>query len=373
MIIKKTMLLEALKAVMPGVDKGSGLIEGADTFVFLSGAVHTYNDSVSVSVPLPGAEELVGSVKSKEFFALVSRLASEDIELEVLDGKWSLKAGRTKGTITLYQAGVIEFLQALKLGELEWKPLPADFSSALRLCKMSCNATPMRGIYVGDHIMASTDTTRINRYTFLELDPAGVPVPDKIPENWENLTPFWIDDPAAGDLIKLGGLAQYSVSAGWVHFLSDSGAVFSCKKKDAAMFPSKQMAMTLTQVKKLDDLVTGPLPRDIGEAVERVSVFGNEQAGGGSAITITIHQLWITIEASRTTGSVSEDLPWDAPLETDPELVVTVDHSFLVEAGRKVSTFRIKKMGDKQCLIFEADHYTQLAGTVKRPAGVVAA
>ena len=372
MIVKKTVLLDALKKVMPGVDKGTGLIEGADTFVFLSGAVHTYNDAISVSVPLPGAEDLKGSVKAKEFFALVNKLASEDIEIDVQEGKWSLKAGRTRGTITLYQAGVVEFLQALKLGELAWKPLPVDFSSALRLCKMACNATPMRGIFVGDYLMISTDTTRINRYSFLELDDGG-PVADKIPTDWQSLDPFWIDDPAAGELIKLGSLSQYSVSPGWVHFLSDDGAVFSCKKKDVTLFPAKQVSMTLTQVKKLQDLVSGPLPREIGEAVDRVSVFGNEQASGGNTITLHIHQLWITIESSRTTGSVSEDLPWEAPLETDPDLEVTVDHSFLVEAGRKVSSLRIKKMGDKQCLIFEADHYLQLAGTVKKASVVAAA
>ena len=52
MKIQKKELLEILSKCMPGVETGKNSIEGANTFIFTKGNVFTFNDSISVTVPL---------------------------------------------------------------------------------------------------------------------------------------------------------------------------------------------------------------------------------------------------------------------------------------------------------------------------------
>lgn len=52
MVIQKKELLDSLKACMPGIETGSAVLQGADSFVFHDGKIFTYNDSISVTVPI---------------------------------------------------------------------------------------------------------------------------------------------------------------------------------------------------------------------------------------------------------------------------------------------------------------------------------
>ena len=75
MKIKRTDLLDHLRMVMPGVETGKSILEGADTFVFTHDGIFSYNDSISVSIPIDTG--INGAVKSKEFFNLLSTIEHE--------------------------------------------------------------------------------------------------------------------------------------------------------------------------------------------------------------------------------------------------------------------------------------------------------
>jgi len=71
MNVKRTELLKVLKQCLPGIENGNKVLEGADLFIFNKGSVHSYNDVISVSVPVKSdgllEEGIDGAVRAEEF------------------------------------------------------------------------------------------------------------------------------------------------------------------------------------------------------------------------------------------------------------------------------------------------------------------
>ena len=70
---EKTKMVDAMRAVLPGVDKGASGIDGANLFLFKNDRLFTYNGVTSVSVPFPLGGMKFG-VNATNFFAFVSKL-----------------------------------------------------------------------------------------------------------------------------------------------------------------------------------------------------------------------------------------------------------------------------------------------------------
>ena len=87
MTIDRKQLLESLKFAMPGIETGTVTLQGADTFIFYNGKIYTYNDSVSVCVPISQIglieENIEGAVKAEEFFKVISKFPSDEINFVV--------------------------------------------------------------------------------------------------------------------------------------------------------------------------------------------------------------------------------------------------------------------------------------------------
>ena len=52
MEIQKELLVSAMKKALPGIDAGSSVIIGADTFIFANVNIYTYNNDIGVTVHL---------------------------------------------------------------------------------------------------------------------------------------------------------------------------------------------------------------------------------------------------------------------------------------------------------------------------------
>ena len=99
MKIQKKELLDILSKCMPGVETGKNSIEGANTFIFTRGNVFTFNDSISVTVPLKLSglmDELEGVVSANEFYKIIQKMPKDEIEIESSEKSWYLKSGRSK-------------------------------------------------------------------------------------------------------------------------------------------------------------------------------------------------------------------------------------------------------------------------------------
>lgn len=345
MQIQKAVLDEAVKKCLPGVETGTALIEGTDTLVFTKGALHSYNDSISVSVQLPDSE-LEGVVKAKEFSKLVSKLAGDVVTIDLVDGKWILVCGANECELPLYSDNITKHLATLNLSALVWEPLPSDFSEGLKLTKIGGNTNPVRGAYVSGNTLYSTDTIRINEYKF-----------DK------PLRPFWIDDPAVGDLLRIGTLTEYALGAGWVHFKTKDNAIFSAKLKEYGLFPVDGLRAHIDSALEAPTLAGNNLPLALAEAVERVAVFGADLQGVVS-IGLVFHKDHVVAFSGRATGKSKEKVPLAVPFEKDPKAECTVDYTFILEAAAKVAAFELKEVGGQKLLRFYSERYNQLAVTV---------
>ena len=214
--IEKAKLIESLKKVMPGVEKGNTVIDGADQLLFTGASVSSYNGEIAVSAPCD-TQNVSFSVKGLDFYNLVSRMSDVMLSLEIVEGKVKIKAGRTKASMTLLDSSkVMELIKDLDLASLEYKPVSEEFIDAVRICSLAGNAESIKGVAVSDY----EDTSAV-----FETDTNRVCI-NKLPEKMDT---FWVDDATFNNALKVGTPNQYSVSETWLHLKYEDGTVFSAK------------------------------------------------------------------------------------------------------------------------------------------------
>lgn len=353
-IVAKTTLQDAMKKCMPGVETGASLIVGADAFLFTPGYIHTYNDTIAVSTPL-AAEGLEGAVKAADLFKLVSKINAPMINIEVNGPEVKLNGGRTNARMTMIDSSRIkQYIDTLGRDQADWKKLPGGFMDAVKICKLSCNPSPLRGIAVvtgPDGVNAqvmSTDQSRISVGTLQG-----------------NMGPLWIDDPVVNDLMKLGEPTDYAMGGAWLHLKYADGTVFSCKLKDCAQFPVTMLNAQVVAVQDTPAIIQGRLPKDLLEATGRVATMASGLDGSSaSLVRLTFKPEGLELYAQKDTGDASELVPWDAPLEI-PEHGAWVDTDFLIEAGRKAMDFKLvhSEGSETDTLVFTSEGFTQLVST----------
>ena len=340
-VIERQTLLTSLKKCLPGIEKNASIIPGADTFLFSGGKVHAYNDKIAISTPIDVGFE--GSVKALDLFRLLSRFASLTVELDVREGKLYLAAGRTKANLVLLNSVVDKYITAMNLDVLQWKPVPVDFTDALRLCRISDNKTPLQGFCSNGNSIYATDSSRISAFTLsAEMDP------------------FWVDDSEIMSMLAIGSPVDYVVNGSWLHVRFEDGTVFSCKRKDHGQYPVNTVAAQLEACKAAESRVKGRLPDKMGEVVERVGTLAGTSTTGSLLVRLTFTNLGIEFYSVKPTGEVSEDMAWETPVEGDINVQIWVETDFLMEACKKVMDFRVIEIGDMKVLVFSTEGYTQM-------------
>jgi hypothetical protein len=349
MKIKKEVLLNSMKHCLPGVEKGNSLIEGADTFVFGAGAIHSYNDGISVSAPFD-VGDLTGAVKSMDFYKFINKIPGDEVEITPAEGEWNFKTETMEASMTLVNSKIIDYISQLSIKDLGWLPLPDDFFEGVRLCKISCNRSIQRGIYVQNNRILSTDTIRINAYIMNKEMPN-----------------FWLDDPAITELVKVPDLKQYSIQPAWVHFKNEQGVVFSCKRKADGQYPHDLLIKHIqnNSFKKETDSVYH-FPPSITDVVDRVGVLA-DTIQDSLAIQMIIGKNNIIIQSKRESGKIKETIAFEKPLDglgENQTIEMWVEPDFIIEASKKVTGFIIKQHEKEgviqKNLVFFNDKYCQV-------------
>lgn len=350
MKLNRILVLDAMKKCLPGVETGSSIIEGTDTFVFGNGAIHSYNDSISVSTLLSTPEPLSGCVKSSEFFKLLSKISGDEVEIEFTEESWNISAGKMQAELALIKNKITEYIGTLDIPALAWKPVPTKFIDGIRSCKLSCNKSVHRGIFVSETTMVSTDLARINYFT---LD--------------TEMGKWWIDDPAAFELMKFSNITEYAISASWAHFKTSDGTVFSCKRKDETTFPYEKIMMVKDVHGKDPESILGILPVDLQTAVEHVSTMSKD-ISGWSAVKLTFRKDEIVVFSERASGKVMESVPLINPLNIESDISIWIDSEFILDAVKRVPDFyiKVKKVGERtsKAFVFHNADYLQIVSTI---------
>ena len=332
MTIQKKELVESLKACMPGIETGTAVLQGADSFVFHNGNIFSYNDTISVNVPITSngllEEKIEGCVKAEEFFKIVSKFPSDEIKFSVTEnGNWLLKCGKAKAEMTLLNFDYESRLKNIAPNDEAWIDLDDEFLLGIGTCKMSSNKTQVSGIYVEGNDIISTDGNQMNCYTMKKT----------------SLPKFWISDNSANELLKLKKLVSMQLQGTWVHFKSENGTLFSIKTFQAEGFPYQQVKNIMDTSNPEKATLHAKFPKDLFSAIDRAVSFSID-ISEHSAVRLTISSSKIEVSAERSSGKYSEKVAWDEAIKTEFEpFVVYVDAQMMQFVCQRTVEFYLLK------------------------------
>lgn len=331
MIIKKKELLESLKMGMPGIESGSKVLQGADLFIFHDGKIFTYNDVISVSVPITQEglleEGMEGCVKADEFFRVISKFPSDEIKFSITEkGTWLLKCGKAKAEMVLLDFDFESRLKNIHPGD-DWIDLNDDFIAGLGTCKMNNNKTEISGIYFSEKNIVSTDGNQMN---FFQLSKSEVP-------------DFWLSDNSANELLKFKKLISMQIQGNWAHFKSDSGIIFSVKTLQSQNYPFERIKNILDTSNTDEAILHGKFPKELFNAIDRAVSFSMD-ISEHLAVRLLISKEKIEVSSERNSGKYHEKILWDEEFKTDFEpIMVYIDASMMEFISQRAVEFYLLK------------------------------
>jgi hypothetical protein len=286
--VKRADLQEALEKVKPGLASGKEIIEQSTSFAFLSGRVVTYNDEISVSHPVKGLEGFIGAIKAEELYKFLSKITAEEIEVDIHENSFRLKAGKSHAGFTLQkEVTLVGFLPLEEIKDkVKWKPIPKDFIESLKQVTFSCSKDMSTQLYTCVHIVddgtiESCDHIRATRY---HAEPLPLPT-------------FLIPGTSAEDLVKYPVTKIYrsdtKKSGAWVHFKTDDDTVFSCRCYGEAVYDS--LDGFLNKDGKILAHIT--LPDSFGEILERAMIFSKKEHQYDEQMEIHVSSRKLTVKA----------------------------------------------------------------------------
>jgi len=354
MNVKRTELLKALKQCLPGIENGNKVLEGADLFVFSKGFVHSYNDIISVSVPVKSEglleEGIDGAVRAEEFYGIINKFNGDLIEFTVEKEKWILKSGKAKAELVLMSGDFTERFENIKPEKKQWLEISPEFTQGLGICKMSNNNKQISGLYITSVDITSSDGYQVNHYSY-----SG-------PE-FDN---FWISDDSASELLKVGVLTHLQLKGTWAHFKTADNTTFSVRTLQAEKWPYKKILTLLETHKKTDKDIAAIFPKELFDAIDRASSF-HLDISDSKAVRLFISPKRIMVSAERIAGKYEERVLWSEPCPAFEPFELYVDTQMILYAARRSMSFYIhQREGTTPRMIFTTDKSIHLMSTLSK-------
>jgi len=352
MNVKRTELLKALKQCLPGIENGNSVLEGADLFVFNNGYVHSYNDVISVSVPVKSegllGEGIDGAVKAEEFYSIINKFNGDLIEFTAENDKWVLKSGKAKAELTLMAGDFSERFENITPEKKKWLEISPEFTQGLGICRMSNNKNAISGLFVTSKDIVSSDGFQINYFKYKGAD-------------FEN---FWISDASAGELLKVGVLTHIQLKGTWAHFKTADNTTFSIKTLQAEKWPYEKILDVLNTHKKTKTSVAATFPKKLFDAIDRASSFYFD-ISDSKAVRLSISSKRIMVSAERIAGKFEEKVAWKDEPPQFPAFELYVDTDMILFAARRSMSFYIHEIeGNAPRMIFTMENSTHLMATL---------
>jgi len=354
MNVKRAELLKALKHCLPGIESGTAVLEGADLFVFKGGFVHSYNDLISVSVPVKAdgllEEEIDGAVRAEEFFSIISKFTGDLIAFEPDKDKWILKSGRAKVELTLMAGDFSDRLNNIAPDKKKWLPISTEFAQGMGICRMVNNKNAISGFYVTSKDIMSSDGYQVNRFTYQGPD----------------IEPFWISDASGAELLKVGALNSIQIKGTWAHFKAADGTVFSVKTLQAEKWPYEKLSTVLDSHKKVKGGLSAVFPKELFEAINRAASFFMD-ISDTKAVRLGISPKGIKVSAERAAGKFTETVDWKEAIPTFEPFELYVDTTMMLFAARRSLAFYIHEgSSGAPRMVFTTQNSLHLMSTLSR-------
>ena len=354
MNVKRTELLKALKQCLPGIESGNSVLEGADLFIFRDGFVHSYNDMISVSVPVKSdgllENDIAGAVRAEEFYGIINKFTGELIAFEVQKDRWVLKSGKAKAELVLMAGDYSDRFENIKPEKKKWLELPTEFMTGLGICRMTGNKNPISGLFITDKDITSSDGYQINNYRYQG------PAVDN----------FWISDASAGELLKVGALSHIQVKENWAHFRTKDNTVFSVKTLQAEKWPYEKLMAVMAGSKKSKTDFSAKFPKELFDAIDRAAAFYMD-ISDSRAVRLELSAKSIKVSAEKAAGNYQEKVDWKEPPVEFTSFELYVDTNMMVFAGRRSMSFYIHEAsGEEPRLVFITEASTHLMSTLNK-------
>ena len=262
MKVKVEDLLKALNQVRPALATKE-LIPEMTHFIFDGETVSTYDDQISISFPFESDFEF--SVKGNDFYNIISKLDTDKEVTLSLDGETvKVKQGGRSAKFAQTDEKALEpYLDSLfEAMNAEFEELPNDFVNGLSMCYPCASGDPSTGILacvmIEDDRIISTDRIRVGVYKLSSAIDSRV----------------IIKASAAHKLVGYD-LTHYHVSNSWVHFMCDSGAVFSIRLIEPEEDNLPDFEYLIKETDKSKVKVT--IPEKIKELIDFTSIMSEDE------------------------------------------------------------------------------------------------
>lgn len=342
MEINTKELLENIVKIMPGIDKGNSLIEGADTVVFNMSQIHSFNDSLSVTVQYHTG--LDGAIKANELFKLLKKIKTETIEISQEEDHFLIKAGKTKAKLKLINTDIIDRIK--QIVQIPYTDLPNNFMEALDSIFISDNAGQYGGIILHKNIMLTTDVVRLNFYRLSS-----------------EIEDMWIPQKNILEILKTKmNLKKYVISEKenrWIHFQTENNVIISSVLQDFTLFPIDDVLGAKVQCENAELILKGEFPSDFPEIIDRCSVLSDiTESLNKNYITLIMSSDKLKVLGQRDYGEIEEEIDWVSEVKEPIKCSYIVD--FLIKACKKDRNFTLRNFNESNVLLFRTDNYTKI-------------
>lgn len=281
--IKRQVLVDALSQLKPGLSQ-KDIIESGQCFSFHSDHIVTFNDLMSVAVPLETGIE--GAIKAEEFYKLLDKIKGEDLTLIKSENEIRISCGKVKAGLSVSS----KVLPALE-PENEFLLLPKGFKEAINLCQFSASRDMTRPhltcVHIQDQFITSSDNYRITEMWMDEPSPYN----------------FLLPADAVEHLLRYN-LTHLSLDLSWAHFLDEiTGVVFSCRLKAGdQMDVAKFFEVEGTTVK---------FPSDLKDTLERTNIMVEGDSNLDLNIKLRLETGKLICRGEKSIGWVEETVDID--------------------------------------------------------------
>ena len=317
MLINRQILVNALDQLKPGLSN-KDIIESGMAFNFHKDQIVTFNDLISVSIPLDTGIE--GAVRAEELHKLLDRIVSDDIELTQTESELRLKAGKIKAGLSLKD----QILPPL-YPEADWLEVPKQFMEAINFCQFSTSKEMTRPHLTCIHFqgtkVSSSDNWRITQFIM------DSPIPYD----------FLLPADAAAFLTKYN-ITHMSLDPAWIHFAHDeSGLIFSVRRKLADFINVDSFFEIQGNIVKLPDLT---------KTLERTKIMVEGDSDRDLEIKIILADNALVCRGEKGIGWVEEKI--DIEYEEEP-VTMLVNPIFLTDILSRSQEIMI---GQDACLFW---------------------
>ncbi len=282
MKVQRNELVEALEIVKPGL-ANKELIEQSTSFAFIENEVVTYNDYISVSHPI--SLKIRGTVPAVEFYSLLKKMKSKEVEIIQKENEILIKSKNAKAGIII-QEDVKLPLDEVK-AEYKWKELPPSFMEGLNTCKGVCSSDLANPVLTGIHCRPDGIQEASDNFSIIQYYGEKV-----------RLRSFIIEATMVPHIRSIEP-THAARTRGWIHFKNENKTMLHCRVLEDD-FPDLAVHLDAKIIKEVE------FPKGMLEALEKAHVFAKRDKLGDEEILIRLVNDSLTIKGQSEIGWYEE-------------------------------------------------------------------